>query len=121
MPFETPVPENVPPVGLPPVNVNAAELTQTGENGSSVTLTVEEFTVIGEVAVPEHPLLLVYIYEIVCVPTPADIGSKIPPDTPGPEYTPPAGDPPVKVKGASETSTFAKALNDTAGNVRLTD
>ena len=56
---------------------------------------------------------------IVWVPTPAMAGLKLPALTPVPEYVPPAGSPPVKVKAAEFTQTVVKELNVTVG-VELT-
>ena len=90
------VPEYVPPVGDPPLNVMGEALIQVGVNAANVTVGVG-LTVIVFVAVLEQPLPLVYEYVIVCVPGPAVAALNFPPLTPVPEYVPPLGDPPVKV------------------------
>lgn len=51
---------------------------------------------------------------IVCVPTPAILGLKTPPDTPGPLYLPPSMEPPVKVRGLAPTHISAKDSSVTA-------
>ncbi len=53
---------------------------------------------------------------MVCVPTPAVEGLNIPPLTPVPEYDPPEGDPPVKVRLEDDTHRFEKVPSVTFGS-----
>ena len=50
------------------------------------------------------------------VPAPAVAGEKLPPDTPVPEYVPPAGAPPERAKSAASTHTGDKAAKVTTGS-----
>jgi len=50
---------------------------------------------------------------MLCVPMPAVAGLNILPFTPGPEYTPPAGEPPFNVNIGSLTHVSLKEFNDT--------
>jgi hypothetical protein len=72
-------------------------------------------TVIVEDAVFAHPFGSVYVYTILCVPTPALAGVNTPPVTPGPVYVPPAGVP-LSVKGASVEQIVLGVENVTVGN-----
>ena len=56
-----------------------------------------------------------YVKVIKCEPTPATEGSKIPDETPTPEYTPPSGDPPVRLNGEVVTQTALKGEKETLG------
>ena len=92
-PIETPVPLYVPPVGEPPPSVIVAPLRQTSMFAGQVTVG-NAFTVMMNVQVFVQPPL-VYVYVIVCGPTPAVAGVNMPPDTPAPLYVPPVGVAPV--------------------------
>ena len=62
-----------------------------------------------------QPALVVYLYQMVCVPVPAATGLKFPAaSVPGPTYTPEPGTPLVTLAVATETA--AVVLIHTAGN-----
>ena len=80
-----------------------------------ITTTGSGFTFICAFAESEQPFELLYLYFKPCVPVPAMLGLNTPADTPGPEYTPPAGDPELSVKLAAFTHKSAGAENVTFG------
>ncbi len=53
---------------------------------------------------------------MVCVPLPAVAGLKVPAVTPGPEYVPPEGDPPVSVIAVALSHIALNAASVTVGN-----
>ena len=57
---------------------------------------------------------------MVCVPAPAVAGLKIPPLTPVPEYVPPAGEPPVRVKAGASIQISFTGLWLTEGSELMT-
>ena len=61
-----------------------------------------------------QPFPSVYVYTIVCVPTPAVAGLKFPPLTPLPVYVPPEGFPPANAYGA-----VFKHVDEFAGQVTM--
>ena len=92
----TPVPEYVPPLGVPVVNANELVLSQTA-SGVDILAVVTAFTTIVDCAVLEQPFAFVYEYVIANVPTPDVAGSNEFPVTPVPLYVPPDGEPPDNV------------------------
>src|SRR5678816_3230771 len=95
----TPVPENVPPAGLP-VNVTGAAFTQSGPTGVIVTVG-SGLSVIGVVAELLQPVQAeTSTTEIDTGPCPAIARLQEQPVTPVPENVPPAGLP-VNVTGAA--------------------
>src|SRR5678816_1045727 len=86
----TPVPENVPPAGLP-VNITGAAFTQSGPTGVIVTVG-SGFTVIDVVAELLQPVAAsVDLSTIVNDTSPVVASLKGLQDTPVPENVPPAG------------------------------
>ena len=67
------------------------------------------------VAEPPQPSGVKNEYVMVCTPNPATAGLNTPFVTPGPEYDPPAGKPPVKVRGDAEGLIGANESNVTTG------
>jgi hypothetical protein len=103
----------VPPVGLPPLNANAAALLHTAVNVPSVTVGCG-LTVNTAVAVFVQPVPKLTVYVIVCVPT---VGSNFPALTPVPLYTPPVGEPPVSVCNPALLHTALGVVKVTVGAV----
>ena len=101
----TPVPEYVPPLGVPVFKVNEAALLQILPNEFNTTVG-NGFTVNTCEVLRVHPAWKVTVYVIVWVPTD---GSKIPALTPVPLNTPPAGEPPLSVCKPAPVHTGVKA------------
>ena len=57
---------------------------------------------------------------MVCVPAPAVEGENCPPLTPGPEYVPPEGEPPLRAKEGVVVQTELRDCNDIEGNAFTT-
>ena len=62
-----------------------------------------------------------YVYVIKCEPTPATEGSKIPDETPTPEYTPPSGDPPVRLLGGLKEGVLEEGMQTNVSQVAKAD
>ena len=73
------------------------------------------FTTADALAESEQALASENTYLRVCVPTPAEAGLKEDPVTPTPEYTPPAGTPPFKLKDGALTHEAGGLENVTMG------
>ena len=97
----TPGPLYTPPRGAPPTITSAAASTQKNCCAAGILNVTngKSKTCILSIQVPEHPPPPVKVYVMSCSAAPAAAGSKsklIPfplSVTPGPEYTPPAGEP----------------------------
>ena len=111
-PVVTPEPDQVPPAGVP-FNVRLVPLEQADCDEPAETVMVEE-TVTLRVAPFEQPLdVTVYVKEFE--PRLADAGVKVPVgETPVPDQVPPAGENPVRVKGAfpEQVETLVPATTD---------
>ena len=110
----TPVPENVPPEGKPPVREIAAEYTHKVSAGNERVTEGAVFTSMVCEADEVQLKLSAYVYVMV-LPFGAFAGEKSPAFTPVPEYVPPAGNPPLRAKDDALLQTAAKELNDTDG------
>ena len=83
IPPEMPGPAYVPPVGVPPVSGQGGSVKQNGAKAANA-VSGNAKTVMVFVIEQVQPLLFVAVYAMMCVPTPATEGVKMPFETPVP-------------------------------------
>ena len=110
----TPVPVNVPPLGVPPVKLNGVAVIQTALSVGAVTVG-SPFTTIVWVALSVQLFPSVCVYFKVWVPIPAVIGLKLVPLTPVPLYVPGVGLPWFNVTKPLSIQTELSAEKLTVG------